>query len=240
MSDAVFSDETGAVRLKGTLTGAAASHVLSVFGRTGAVIADVGDYAVAQITGLAAALAAKQDTPVPQADVTGLTAALGALQALSGKGAANGYAGLDANGLVPFGQLQSANEHLSGNFLNIANFASVDLPWNSHDFGATLLNRATPDTPRVITPGVYAVSVTVLGSNLTVGGAFGVRLFVGLNTLARAQSPPATGLNDTPVVSVSLTAFVAANAPITVTVSNQDSALARNFQLGGASVQKLT
>lgn len=239
MSDAVFSDETGAVRLKGTLTGAAASHVLSVFGRTGAVIADVGDYAVAQITGLAAALAAKQDTPVPQADVTGLTAALGALQALSGKGAANGYAGLDANGLVPFGQLQSANEHLSGNFLNIANFASVDLPWNSHDFGATLLNRATPDTPRVITSGVYAVSVTVLGSNLTVGGAFGVTLILG-TTQARAQSPPATGLNDTPVVSMSLTAFVAANAPLTVTVTNLDSALARNFKLGGASVQKLT
>jgi len=102
--------------------------VASVFGRVGAVVAATGDYTVAQVTG-AAPLASPVFTGIPVAptaapltdnnqiattayvdsavgvETSRAEAAETLLQPLSQKGQPNGYASLDAGGLVPTSQL---------------------------------------------------------------------------------------------------------------------------------------
>jgi hypothetical protein len=64
-------------------TGGGGGSVTSVFGRTGVVAAQAGDYSAAQVTGA---------------------------EATANKGAANGYAGLDATGKVPSAQMPAMAE----------------------------------------------------------------------------------------------------------------------------------
>jgi hypothetical protein len=74
-------DGTGGITI--TSTGAGGGAVSSVFGRTGSVVAQAGDYTVAQVTGA---------------------------EASANKGVANGYPGLDGSGKVPVAQIPSLAE----------------------------------------------------------------------------------------------------------------------------------
>jgi hypothetical protein len=101
-----------ATYINDNISGGGGGDVSSVFGRTGAVVAESGDYDSDQVdegvsnlymtTGERSKLAGIEDG----ADVTDATnvAAAGA-QMTDEKGVANGYASLDATGKVPTGQL---------------------------------------------------------------------------------------------------------------------------------------
>lgn len=133
---------TGAVGPSGAGGGGGGGAVDSVNGETGAVVLDAADvgaaatshtHAQSEVTGLEAALTAKQDAATAatdaeltaglatkaaashthaQSEVTGLEAALSGLdsdkQDVSEKGAAGGYASLDGGGKVPVGQLPAS------------------------------------------------------------------------------------------------------------------------------------
>jgi hypothetical protein len=114
--DRLIAQLRSSIASSGSSGGGGSGAVSSVFGRTGAVTAQGGDYTAAQV-GAAATVHSHA-----QSDVTGLAGALAAKEATANKGVAGGYAGLDGTGKVPSTQLPTMT-------------ATVDIKTADLDFG---------------------------------------------------------------------------------------------------------
>lgn len=132
-------------------------------------------------------------------------------------------------------------EILSGNPTAVGNGASAALTWNTKDSGSALLDLTTPDAPKIVTAGVYAVTVTVTPAAITAAGYYTVSLALdssGDDASVSTTSPASAIANTAPVISCGLTYFVPAGGVIAVTVGNFDGANSVNFSLA-AVVQAL-
>lgn len=135
-----------------------------------------------------------------------------------------------------------APELLHGGAVSIGNGAQGAPTWNTVDSGPALLDLTVPDTPTIITAGVYSVAVTVAGNTLTLGGKFNASLFLGLayEHEMRTSSTPSNAADNTMDVTLLLVAYLAAGAVVNINVTNQDGVSARNFNLYSAVVQRLS
>ena len=121
------------------------SDVLSVFGRTGVVVAQSGDYNVAEVTGAApldspifinnpqapTPLLSDDSTTIPtthyvkgqtwaQSSITGLVVALAACEKTANKNQPSGYAGLDVSGLLNTAQIPAPTSTTFGGVKSLA------------------------------------------------------------------------------------------------------------------------
>lgn len=131
---------------------------------------------------------------IAQADVTGLVAALAAKQETSGKGVANGYAGLGADGKVPSAQLPllgaKAQQAVAQNIPNNVLTAMTTLATVAYDDTGTIVSGGTmiiPEAGRYIL-GCYVV----FAANATGARSYFLKIdAAGLITMR--QQAPTTG-----------------------------------------------
>ena len=132
-------------------------------------------------------------------------------------------------------------EQFFGIASNIADNAQGNLTWDNPQ-GDALLNLSTPGLPTVVAAGVYAVSVTVTGNSITVGGYYQANLDMDTaNEDARVteDSPTASASHDNPLISLANTYYVPAGGIISVSVANLDGSATRAFAMS-AVVQRLS
>jgi len=125
---------------------------------------------------------------------------------------------------------------------NIGNGFNADLPW-AYLQGDVLLDLSTPTLPTVIEAGIYAVTLGVQGSALTVGGIYQVIFWMdqtGDSAMVVASSPPSVTADPDPEVTVAMTYYVPAGGILEVAVVNGDGVAARDFNLNSAVVQRIT
>jgi len=115
-------------------------------------------------------------------------------------------------------------ENLYGNNVSIADTAQANLTFDGKNNGADLLDLSVPDTPTIITPGVYVVTVTVgPNSAMTPGGFYQATLTVGLPSApAGPVTVPVTAGYTEPATSLSVAWNLAAGDPIQVAINNFD------------------
>jgi hypothetical protein len=130
---------------------AGAATISSVFGRTGTITAQTGDYSAGQITGA---------------------------EVKSNKGAANGYAGLDASAKVPANQLPNLAESQITNLIS--------------DLGSKLGNNGAQTLSGDLTASGKLVATTLQTSGTgpwTVEGSFGTITVAGANNSKLGLAP---------------------------------------------------
>ena len=132
----------------------------------------------------------------------------------------------------------------SGDAINIADGNTDSLTWDSLDAGTALLDIVTDNqSPTVITAGVYALSVTVLGATLTATGYFVLTLVLDLNgddAELRVASPLAAATQSSPRIGLCAVYYLPAGAVLRAQVANGDGAAARDFSLVGAVLQRIS
>lgn len=144
--------------------------------------------------------------------------------------------GLLVGGYTP----PTTNAAYGGNDVAVTNAGGGRLTWDTLFNGTALLDRSVPDQPAIITAGVYAVSVIVAGTSLTVGGYFAANLELdwnGADQLVTGSSPLAIG-GDT-FLTLGLTFAIPAGGVIVVGVTNRDGVSTRNFHLSTGYLQRL-
>lgn len=123
----------------------------------------------------------------------------------------------------------------------IGNGGSSLLSWQ-HLSGSTLLDLTVPTIPKAVVDGVYAVTVNVFPSAMTVGGTYTLLLDLdqtGEDAQSLASSPPSVAGNQFPELSLTLVYHIPAGGAVNLTVFNNDGAAAIDFQISQASVVKL-
>ncbi|MGA2434790.1 MAG: hypothetical protein ABSG25_05835, partial [Bryobacteraceae bacterium] len=149
-------------------TASGSAPVLSVFGRTGAVTAQSGDYNFSQIGGavataqLPAAIPLANLPAIPYSQTSGVQAALGyAPENAANKGAANGYAPLNGSSVVPLANLPTIPASQTSGFATVATSGSyadlsskptipaaqVNSDWNATSGVAQILNKPSTFNP---------------------------------------------------------------------------------------------
>lgn len=130
----------------------------------------------------------------------------------------------------------------AGSNVAINNGAAGVLTWNSV-FGTELFDRSTPSLPTALAAGIYAVSLAVSPSTITVGGYYIVALemdVAGDDASVTTYSPGSIAADPTPNIAVACAYYLPVGGQVRVTVTNFDGSVARNFQLAQANAQRIT
>lgn len=134
------------------------------------------------------------------------------------------------------------HEAFSGLGLTVADGDTAPLKWE-HSAGDVLVDLTDPQLPVVLTAGVYGVSVSAYGANLTAGGFFGLTLEFDYNDLDQSvgthSRQAGTGDDASPQVALSLTYYLPANAVIAASAWNRDGVSSRVFTIGHAYIQRI-
>jgi hypothetical protein len=132
----------------------------------------------------------------------------------------------------------------SGGVVTIANSGTNYLPWHDASYpGGPVVDLTAPSTPVVLASGIYTVSVFVLGHDLTANGFLGAVLIMddnGDGIITRSQSRLSTAAQNLPQAFVSGTYYIPVDGTIRVRAENYDGVAARDFELYGATIQRLT
>ena len=133
----------------------------------------------------------------------------------------------------------TAREQLgTGALVTVPGNSSGNLKW-SKVAGATLLDLTTPASPKIITSGVYSVTVTAqLFSLMTVGAEYRLQLATSAGGYADAvhNSPAATAAVQQPFVACTIVDYFPAGRIIFAEIFNFDS-ISLDFGIFNANVQ---
>jgi hypothetical protein len=131
----------------------------------------------------------------------------------------------------------------SGNGNSIADGIEGHLSWDSLDAGTALLDIVSdPESPTVVTEGIYSVAVVVRGSSLTVGGYYRATLVLDGNGFDGeiGADASATAALVSPRVGLAACLYLPAGAVVVVKVLNHDGVSARSFTPLQVVVQRIT
>lgn len=115
------------------------------------------------------------------------------------------------------------------------------LPWSSLDVGDALLDLTVGGgfTPAFLTPGAYAIAVTIIPGALTVAGSYTPILKLGANGLCETQPPPSTAAIAAPSSFLAATVKAAAGDQLSVGITNNDGAAPVDFEIALGLITKI-
>jgi hypothetical protein len=132
----------------------------------------------------------------------------------------------------------------TGNAVTVANGANAYLTLNTKNSGTALLNISVPDTPTVVTAGVYAVTVEFQPQDvLTTGGHYNAHLGLdagGDNPDVQVDSPVSTAASNAPQVCIAVTYYLPAGSEIAVRLWNYDGTASVPYAIGAFVIQRIS
>jgi hypothetical protein len=179
------------------------------------------------------------------ADVTGLQAALDAKQALSAKGQANGYAALDATGLVPAAQIakppvavvngSTQTPAIPSSADTALKFANVEIDANGP---SPMFSAGTPDRLTIKVAGLYLVVAYVQFAVFAATNQRRLRIDTGGGAVLGGQTIVGTGTVDMQLTAAGVASF-AVNDYVR-TIVYQDSGAAQQALSARLSAIRIT
>lgn len=136
-------------------------------------------------------------------------------------------------------------ERLFGNPVSLNDGESAYLTWDEKLSGDDLLDLTAPDSPLIVTAGVYAVTVSVGASDtMTDDGIFNGTLLLdadGDNAQTSMDSAPANARDHNPAISLTLTYYVPAGGRLGVYLTSSDGGLGSiGYAIAAAIIQRIS